>query len=318
MSSTTPTPPQPSVARMYDLYLGGDFATPTDRAAVEAVAKAMPDCFALCRENRSFLRRAVRYMISQGVTQFIDLGSGLPTQNNTHEVAQAAYPGAKVVYVDMDEAVRDLGTKLLAADGSTRIICADVRDPAAVLANPELRGLIDFRKPVGVLLMCVACFFTDAEIGSIMGTIRNALPAGSFIAATHDTFDGKRDEVETVRRVEEVYSQTPIPIYFRGKDSVARIFEELQLVEPGLVMLHEWHVELDDNAPEASNWLYGAVGRWDGGKAAPKRARSASVSSVGRVWKLASGLPRTLVSIAGYYVRSAYAHLKPVGNMKRF
>jgi O-methyltransferase involved in polyketide biosynthesis len=266
-TKTSHQPIQPSVARMYDFYLGGTMNYSVDREAVAEVAKAMPDCFDLCLENRSFLRRAVRFMSSQGITQFIDIGSGLPTKSNTHEVAQAVNPSAKVVYVDMDPVVLQEGKALLASnEKTTTIICADVRNPGTVLNNPGLLSLIDFSKPVGVLMMCVACFWTDKEISHIMTTIRSTLASGSYIAATHDTFDGKRDELGAVERVKEVYKETPIPIYFRSRSEVAELFVGLELVEPGLVMLDEWHIDMDDDLHVATKWLYGGIGKLTSGK----------------------------------------------------
>jgi hypothetical protein len=263
--SKVPTQPvQPSVARMYDYYLGGTTNYSVDRDAVAEVAKAMPDCFNLCLENRSFLRRAVLFMSKQGITQFIDIGSGLPTKSNTHEIAQSVNSKAKVVYVDMDPVVLQEGKALLANnEETTTIICADIRNPVDVLQNQELRRLIDFSKPVGILMMCVACFWTDAEIVHIMNTLRATLAFDSYVAATHDTFDGKKEEAGAVERVQEVYKETPIPIYFRSKSEVAAVFDGLKLVEPGLVMLDDWHVELDDTSPIATKWLYGGVGKFE-------------------------------------------------------
>lgn len=280
------TPQQPSVARMYDYYLGGTTNYTIDREAVAEVAKAMPDCFNLCLENRSFLRRAVRFMVKQGITQFIDIGSGLPTKSNTHEVAQAINPKARVVYVDMDPVVLEEGKALLSKnEDTTTIICADVRKPDNVLGNAELNRLIDFSKPVGVLMMCVACFWTDTEISHIMSAIRSKTAAGSFIAATHDTYDGKRDDVQAVERVKEVYAETPIPIYFRSAEEVATIFEGLQLVEPGVVMLDEWHVDLDDSQPIATKWLYGGIGKTVAMEVAvPEKMIERSWFAVLKVW----------------------------------
>jgi hypothetical protein len=255
-------PTQPSVARMYDYYLGGTTNYSIDREAVAEVAKAMPDVFNVAIENRSFLRRAIRFMSKQGITQFIDIGSGLPTKSNTHEIAQAINSKAKVVYVDMDPVVIEEGRAILAKNPeSTRIIRADIREPAAVLNNPELLHVIDFSKPVGILMMCVACFWTNEEIVHIMRTIRATIASGSYIAATHDTFDGRKEETGAVERVQEVYKETPIPLYFRSKSEVFVLFDGLEIVEPGVVMLDGWHVELDDVSPVATKWLYGGVGK---------------------------------------------------------
>lgn len=171
-------------------------------------------------------------MVSRGITQFIDIGSGLPTVSNTHEVAQAIDAGVRVVYVDMDPVVLEQGRKLL-SDGRTRVVLGDMREPEKVLGSEEVRGLIDFERPVGVLMMCVACFFTDAEIRGIMKVVRERVAEGSYVAASHDTFDGKRGQGETVRRVQEVYMDTPIPIYFRSREEFLPLFEGLEIVRPG-------------------------------------------------------------------------------------
>ncbi|UQU63453.1 SAM-dependent methyltransferase [Couchioplanes caeruleus] len=250
---------RPHVARMYDYYLGGKDNFAVDREAVAAVEAAMPEVRQLARENRAFLRRAVTFMTSAGIRQFIDIGAGLPTAGNTHEVAQATAPGARVVYVDNDPIVLAHGRALLATDGDTTVVTADLRDPDDVIGHDEVRHLIDFTRPVGVLLIAMTHFLRDDERDRVMGTLRGSLAPGSYLAATHVTGDGHSREA--VEGVEAAYRKTPTPIYFRRHDEVARFFDGFALVEPGLVTVDEWRPDPGDPAPEPTRWLYGGVGR---------------------------------------------------------
>ncbi|WP_248964844.1 SAM-dependent methyltransferase [Sphaerisporangium perillae] len=249
---------RPSVARMYDYYLGGKDNYAVDRAAVDQVEQAMPEIRLLAQENRAFLRRAVRYMARQGIRQFIDIGSGLPTAGNTHEIAQSIIPGARVVYVDRDPIVLAHGRALLATDGNTRVAGADMRHPEEVLGHPDTVELIDFDAPVGVLLIAMIHFLTMDEQAGVMNALHDALPPGSHITATHVTRDGH--STEAVEKIENVYASTPTPIYFREHAEVARFFDRFPLVDPGLVTIDTWHPDPADPAPPATRWLYGGVG----------------------------------------------------------
>jgi len=244
---------------MYDYYLDGKDNFQADRDAVAGVEAAMPEIRQLARENRAFLRRAVRYMARQGIRQFIDIGSGLPTVGNTHEIARQIIPAARVVYIDNDPMVLTHGSALLATDENTTVATADMRRPAEVLEHPETTRLIDFTQPVGVLLIAMIHFIALADRPRIMGRLRDALPPGSHITATHVTTDGH--SAEAVAQIEHVYATTPTPIYFREHDEITRFFAGLELVEPGLVTVDSWHPDPDDPAPPGTRWLYGAVGR---------------------------------------------------------
>jgi O-methyltransferase involved in polyketide biosynthesis len=250
---------RPSVARMYDYYLGGKDNYQVDRDAVEQVAKAMPEIRQLAQENRAFLRRAVRHMARQGIRQFIDIGSGLPTVGNTHEIAQEIVPDARVVYVDNDPVVLAHGRALLARDDNTTVVTADMHRPAEVLEHPQTTRLIDFSRPVGVLLIAMIHFLTIEERPAVMGRLYDALAPGSHITATHVTTDGK--PADAVAQIESVYATTPTPIYFRDYAQIGRFFDGYELIEPGLVTLDEWRPDPQDPAPGATKWLYGAVGR---------------------------------------------------------
>jgi hypothetical protein len=250
---------KPSVARMYDYYLDGKDNYRVDREAVERVAQAMPEIRQLARENRAFLRRAVRYMARQGIRQFIDIGSGLPTAGNTHEIAQEITPDARVVYVDNDPVVLAHGRALLARDDNTTVVTADMHRPAEVLEHPQTTRLIDFSQPVGVLLIAMVHFLTVEERPAVMGHLYDALAPGSHITATHVTTDGK--SADAVAQIEAVYATTPTPIHFRDSAEIGRFFDGYELVEPGLVTLDAWRIDPADPAPGATKWLYGAVGR---------------------------------------------------------
>jgi hypothetical protein len=247
---------------MYDYYLGGKDNFAVDRAAVERVEAAMPEVRQLARENRAFLRRAVRFMTAAGVGQFIDIGAGLPTAGNTHEIAQRAAPGARVVYVDNDPIVLAHGRALLDANDTTTVVAADLRRPAELLASAEVRHLVEFGKPVGILLIAMTHFLAEHERDAVMSTLRGGLAPGSFVAITHVTGDGH--PADAVDGVEGAYRATPTPIYFRPHAEILRFFDGFELVEPGLVTVDAWRPDPDDPAPERTGWLYGGVARLPG------------------------------------------------------
>ncbi|WP_329236951.1 SAM-dependent methyltransferase [Actinoallomurus sp. NBC_01490] len=249
---------RPSVARMYDYYLGGKDNFQVDRDAVDRIEKAMPGTRQVAHQNRAFLRRAVRYMARQGVRQFIDIGSGLPTAGNTHEIAQEVDPSARVVYVDNDPVVLNHGRALLAADSRTTVVTADMHRPDEVLEHPEVTRLIDFGRPVGVLMIAMVHFLTLDEQPYVMARLRDALAPGSHFTATHATTDGL--PADMVAHTEAVYATTPTPIHFRPRAEIARFFDGFELAPPGLVMLNEWRPDADAPVTQPC-WLYGAVGR---------------------------------------------------------
>jgi hypothetical protein len=250
---------RPSVARMYDYYLGGRDNFAIDRDAVGRVEAAMPEVRLLALENRAFLRRAVRFMTAAGVRQFIDIGAGLPTAGNTHEIAQREAPGSHVVYVDNDPIVLAHGRALLATNELTTVIRADMRSPADVIGDRDLTRLIDFGRPVGVLLIAMTHFLTEEEFEPVMGSLRDALAPGSYVALTHVTVD--RHPPEAVEGVESAYRATPTPIFFRRHDQILRLFDGFEPVEPGLVTVDAWRPDPADPAPRATHWLYGGVAR---------------------------------------------------------
>ncbi|MDN3352108.1 SAM-dependent methyltransferase [Actinomadura sp. DC4] len=249
---------RPSVARMYDYYLDGKDNYAVDRAAVDKVAEALPEVRQVARENRAFLRRAVRHMARQGIRQFIDIGSGLPTAGNTHEIAQEIIPDARVVYVDNDPVVLAHGRALLAADDNTTVATADLHSPDDVLGHAQTTKLIDFAEPVGVLLIAMVHFLTSEERPRVMGRLHGALAPGSHIAATHTSTDGQSPDATA--QIEAVYATTPTPIYLRSRAEIEPFFDGFALVAPGLVMLDEWQPDPEDPGPAPTRWMYGGVG----------------------------------------------------------
>jgi hypothetical protein len=253
---------RPSVARMYDYYLHGKDNYQVDRDAAERVAQAMPEIGELAKENRSFLRRSVRYMARRGIRQFLDIGSGLPTVGNTHEIAHEIVPDARVVYVDSDPVVLVHGRALLATNAFTTVAQADMRRPAEVLDHARSTGLIDFAAPVGVLMIAMTHFLTLEEREDVMTPLREALAPGSHLAATHVTTEGHAPAA--VEQIESAYAATPTPIYFRNKSDIALFFDGFELVDPGLVTIDAWNPDSDETdrpAKKVGKWLYGAIGR---------------------------------------------------------
>ena len=259
----------PNPARIYDYLLGGKDNYPADREVAEQVLAIAPVARDIVRDNRAFLRRAVRFLTGEaGIRQFIDLGSGLPTQGNVHEVAQAIAPDARVVYVDNDPMVVTHARALLAGD-NTLAIEGDLRKPDEVVGHPEVRELIDFDQPVALLLLAILHFIPDdQEPLAIMARFRDALPAGSYLAISHGTRDiparsdmSAEAMAEMGTRVEELYQETTAFIVTRTREQVARFFDGFELVEPGLVEIQRWRPEEPSLLPGG---FYGGVGRKPG------------------------------------------------------
>lgn len=253
---------RPSVARMYDYLLGGHHNFPADRAAAEQMVALMPDFPLIMAANRAFLRRAVTFLLSEGITQFLDIGSGIPTVGNVHEVAQAARPDARVVYVDIDPVAVTHSAALLAGNPDAAFIRADARQPDQILGHPDVRGMLDFREPIGVLLVAFLHFVPDDdEATQIVQRLSDATAPGSYVAISHAIHTYATD-VEG--RGVEVYGRSNTPITLRSPERVRRFYEPLELVEPGLVPIPLWRPEGSDdiflNDPARSGMLAG-VGR---------------------------------------------------------
>ncbi|HMD91684.1 MAG TPA: SAM-dependent methyltransferase [Trebonia sp.] len=227
---------KPSVARVYDAILGGKDNFAVDRAVAAEAVKAMGDSGNGARLNRAALGRAVRFMAGQGVAQFLDLGSGLPTAQNTHQIAQAVNPAVRVVYVDNDPSAYLHGQALLTGDAATTVVLADIREPDTLLAAPGVAGFLDFTQPVGLILNAVIHHLLDEEdpYGAV-ARYKEALAPGSYMQLTHFC-----DSSPEARANAQVLRESLGRGQLRGRDEIARFFDGLGLLEPGLVYLPEW------------------------------------------------------------------------------
>jgi len=255
-----------TAARIYDYHLGGTHNFPADREAAMAMAAMFPLVPVIAQTGRAFLRRAVRYVAAQGVRQFLDIGSGIPTQGNVHEVVDTVIEDGHVLYVDIDPVAVSESLEIL--DGSSRAtaIWGDVRDPQAIIDHPQVRALIDFNQPVGLLLLAVLHFVPDDIAYDAVARLVGALPAGSYLIISHATTDGQPIEEADVSAMKDIYRQrTATPLSLRSRAGVARFFDGLDLVEPGLTWVPQWRPEASDPAdfadrPELSAG-FEAVGR---------------------------------------------------------
>jgi len=244
-------PERPSVARMYDYMLGGFQNAAVDREAVRRAQAIYPDIAFVARANRAFLRRAVTFLADRGIDQFLDLGSGIPTAGNTHEVAQRRDPAARVLYVDSDPVAVGHGAALLANNPGAAALRADARDPAAILAHPTTRRLLDCDRPLGVLLLTLLHFVPDdGEAYGLVATLRDALPPGSYLALSHANYEGAAPEV--LAQMERLYAGSSNPGKARTRADIARFFAGLALDAPGLVYAPEWHPD-DPHGPFADD-----------------------------------------------------------------
>jgi hypothetical protein len=258
---------RPSVARLYDYFLGGTNNFPVDQAMGEKLKAAAPDIVDAVLANRGFHGRAAVWMARHGIRQFIDIGSGLPTQNNTHQSVHRVAPGATVVYADIDPIVAVYGNRLLAEDGTTTVITADVLEPDRLLSEPRLRELIDPGRPTGLLMTALLHFVADEQ--DPWGLVRRylaELAPGSYLALSHGTYDhvGPR----AVQTGNEAYARTSEPLHLRTRTDVERFFEGLELLppyegaQPGLTYAGLWGAEDVEAADtDGSRTVYCGVAR---------------------------------------------------------
>jgi SAM-dependent methyltransferase len=222
----------PNAARMYDFFLGGKDNFQADRELAEMVLSVMPEVRDGTRENRALIGRVVRYLCDQGITQFLDLGSGLPAQENVHEVAHRHAPEARVVYVDNDPVVAAHGRALLADPNRVAMVLGDARRPEEILASPEVRGLLDFDRPVAVLMMFILHFVPDEDDPhGFLATYRDALAPGSYLAISHVGNDVATERASTIS---DFYRKANMPFTPRPGKEIAAFFGDFELIPPGL------------------------------------------------------------------------------------
>ncbi|WP_431605613.1 SAM-dependent methyltransferase [Amycolatopsis melonis] len=254
----------PSMARTYDFMLGGGHHFAVDRAVGEQIERVMPGLRDSARVNRAFLGRAVRFMTNQGIRQFLDIGSGIPTVANVHEVAQAQDPECRVVYVDRDPVAVAHSELMLVGNDRAAVVQADMRDPEAILASPQVRGLLDLDRPVGLLMLLMLHWVPDeSDPFGLVGRYRAALAPGSYLAITHVTGDHQGEDLDEATEVIKE-SRSPDQVTLRTHAQVSALFAGFELVEPGLVGCGEWRPSgpADIAAAAAMNMLvYAGIGR---------------------------------------------------------
>lgn len=246
-------------ARVYDYWLGGTHNFLADQDAGRAVAAVQPTVRTVIRANRAFLGRAVRFLAAARIRQFLDIGSGIPTAGNVHEIAQQAAPGSHVVYVDIDQVAIAHSKAILAGNENAVIVAADLREPEKILAHEDTRSLIDFGQPVGLLLSAVLHFIADEQDPwLITRTLRDALVPGSYLLISHVLGE---EEPAVAEAGQKVYNRNvSTDIRFRSRAEILRFFDGFELVEPGLVRPPLWRPDSPQDVPgDTSNFL-GLVG----------------------------------------------------------
>lgn len=269
-----------SPARMYDYFLGGKDNFPADREAAEKVIAACPDTRALARANRRFLTRVVWYLAEHGIRQYVDLGSGLPTSPNVHEVASQVMPGARVVYVDNDPVTTGHIRAICGGDPGVGVVEHDMRFPVEILADKRLTDLIDLSEPVAFLCVAVLQFVRDQDRpGKIIGTLRKHMTTGSYIVITHPVTDGIDRAV--ISEIEDAYQGATASVTPRASADIRSFFTGLELVEPGLVDASRWRPDTRERA--ARMRFLAGVGR---------KLRELPICSASRGARPASPAPR--------------------------
>lgn len=253
-------------ARMYDYFLGGKDSYEADRSAAEQALRDFPSVRLTARTNREFMRHATRYLAEQGIQQYLDIGTGIPTAPNLHQVAQEYAPESRVVYIDNDPIVLSHARALLvsAPEGRTAYIQADAADPSAIFAAPELGKTLDLSRPVAVSLMALL-HFVPGDVYGLVNSLMAPLAPGSYLAMSHVTtdFDDGADDPDGMGRLLQVYVDRGIPVRPRTRAEVERFFDGLEIVEPGVEVIHRWRnegIEHPHNHDKRVS-LYGAVGK---------------------------------------------------------
>ncbi len=251
----------PNVARIYDYFLGGKDNFAADRAAAAKIAEAAPHVVRRTRENRAFLGRAVRFLANAGVRQFLDIGTGLPTQDNVHQVAQRLIPDARVAYVDNDPVVLIHARALLATDPRTIVIEADMREPEKILHQVTANEFIDLDQPVAVLMVAILHFLSDIDRpAEIVATFREHIAPGSYLVISHATA-GDMSPQNLTQAVQTYATTSTGSITPRSQEQIRSFFEGLELQEPGLVPVAQWRPEGITPAPTSGPSFLGGIAR---------------------------------------------------------
>ena len=261
-----------NVARVYDYWLGGSHNFLADQDVARAIAAVEPGVRVFAQANRAFLGRAVRFLAESGIRQFLDIGSGIPTEGNVHEVAQQAAPGSRVVYADIDPVAIAHSRAILAGNQDAAIINGDLREPEKILANDATQRLIDLSQPAGLLLMCVLHFIADAEDPwRIVARLRDALAPGSYLVIGHGTDEGNPVVVQAAKKMYNRSVSTQM--HLRSHAEILRFFDGFDLVDPGLVYVPLWRPDSPADVPSdpGKYWCLVGVGRKPASGAGPRR-----------------------------------------------
>jgi hypothetical protein len=249
---------RPSAARVYDFYLGGFHNFAADREMGRQAVQMWPDLPEIMQANRGFLRRAVEYLAGAGVRKYLDLGSGIPTVGNVHEVAQRVAPDARVVYVDNDPVAVEHSRAILTGDDRTAVVHADLRDPDSMLTDPAVRDLLDSEGPTAVLMVAVLHFIPDdADPAALVARLRDAVPSGSYLALSHATAG---EQVDRAAEHRSLYQRTATPMTMRNREQVQRFFDGYDLVEPGVVYLPQWRPDAGTTGTDRPERMTGLAG----------------------------------------------------------
>ncbi len=243
-------------ARIYDCLLGGAYNFAVDREAVRQLLAINPDADKVAKSNRQFVMRAVRFCVSAGIDQFLDLGSGVPTVGNVHEIAQAARPDARVLYVDHERIAFDVTRSLLGDNPCADAVHADLRQPEVIFATPQAGRLLDLTRPIAVMMNAALHYVPDSDdVAGILAAYRERMAAGSYFVFSH--------LANTAQLGQRVFSDSGTPITLRTRDEMADLLRDFELVDPGLVYVPDWRPVGDEiyaDQPQRSK-CYGAVGR---------------------------------------------------------
>ena len=269
MTTQSPAPngvdvTRPNVARIYDYLLGGKDNFAVDRDAAEQLIEATPNIMAIVRDNRAFIGRAVRYLASEaGIRQFLDLGGGLPTRTNVHEMAQQVAPDARIAYVDNDPVVWSHGQALLADGARVIMVHADLREPARVLRHPDVVALLDLAQPVAVLCASVLHFVPDSEEPHrIIAEYRDGITSGSYLVISHGTTGAAEEDPDgVVDSVTNVFRGASAQLHVRSLAEIRRFFDGFDLIDPGVVWMNEWRPDPGVASVGPPRSLRGGVGR---------------------------------------------------------
>jgi hypothetical protein len=251
----------PNAARVYDYMLGGYHNFAADRDFVEQALLLWPEAVAVGHANRAFMRRSIRWLVDAGVRQFLDLGSGIPTLGNVHEIAQAVAPESRVMYVDIDPVAVAHSKAMLAGNPLVDALEADLVHPEDILFHDDVVGLLDFARPTAVVLNSVLHFLPDlAEITAMMATIRAALTPGSYVVLSHSTLVPELSQKQ--QQIGELYQKaTPTRSYLRSRAEVLAMVSGMELVEPGIVPVTDWHPDPEENGDVPQPSMLAVVAR---------------------------------------------------------